>query len=124
MRSARDHRRIGQCLQSESEIRGRLKSLLRIFFQTPANEPFQGRWRIGCELRNGWGLFVENRAYRVGGSWSLERLLAHHHLVQDGAQRENVCPLVRRLASSLIGGHVVDLTKRNSGQRDRRGQIR
>jgi hypothetical protein len=49
----------------------------------------------------------------------MERADARQHLVQDRAEREDVRPLVRRLALDLLGRHVAERSHHDAGLRAR-----
>ena len=57
----------------------------------------------GDEIRR---ILLEDRGHRVGGRVAFERSLPREHLVEHGAEREDVGALVRGLAAHLLGRHV------------------
>src|SRR5215831_441644 len=59
-------------------------------------------------MRNGRRLLVENGADGVGFCRLLKRTLTHNHLVKDGAESENIGPLVSSESADLFGRHVSD----------------
>ena len=65
-------------------------------------------------------ILFENRAHGIDGRVAMKRAFSGKHLVEDGAERENVGTRVSRLAAHLLRRHIADCPHDSSsvGSRD------
>ena len=63
------------------------------------------------------GFFVGDGVHRVEGGFALERKLRGDHLVEDGAEGEDVAAAVELLPASLLGAHVAERAHHRPGDR-------
>ena len=102
----RRHARIGERLQRKGHVRGRLKTLLRTFLETTIHHPLQSRGRSCRDLRNGRRILIQDCRHGFRRSRFTERLLARYHLIEDGAEGEDVRAVVGGLSAHLLGRHI------------------
>ncbi len=93
--------------QLPCEIGGALPPFLGHFGQTLRNDPVECSrdvWPIGFDRRR---RVIEHRGHDAGGAVGVEGFSAREHLVQDGADREDVGSPVDTLSLELLGRHVL-----------------
>ena len=98
---------IGRCLQT----------LFGVFFQTPLDEKVERGRDARLDLRDGIGLRRDNRGDQVWLALAFERLPPRHHLVEDGAEGEDVGARVGFLAFELLRRHVLHGAEDHPGGR-------
>ena len=62
-------------------------------------------------------IFFEDRRHRVDRRLAAERALARQHLVEHGAEREDVRAMIGRPAAHLLGRHVADRAEHHARRR-------
>ena len=102
-------------LDVEREVVRRVEPLLGVFLQAVADDPLEAggdRLVRDGEIRR---IFLEDRGHRLARRVGVERALAREHLVEDGAEREDVRARVGGLALDLLGRHVADRAHDHAG---------
>jgi hypothetical protein len=95
-----------QRLEGEAYVPRRLEALGRLLLEAPAHDAIERRGdRAGARLDRR-RVLAQDGGERVGRRRAAERTLARHHLVEDGAEGEDVAPRVCGPASRLLGRHV------------------
>src|SRR5215467_5114439 len=90
-------------LQTERNVGRRIESPMRIFLQAVMHDSLQHRRYVAIRRAQIRWLFVQDRAYRVGGSVPPEGALAREHLVENGPKTENVGARIKRLSPPCSG---------------------
>jgi hypothetical protein len=62
--------------------------------------------RVARDLRNARRIFTQDGRHRLGGRRMLKSALAGQHLIQDGAKREDISPMIDQLASHHFRRHI------------------
>jgi hypothetical protein len=60
-------------------------------------------------------LLVENCRHRLRGRFPAKRADARQQLVEDDAEGKEICPMVDRQATDLLGRHVADRAEHDAG---------
>ena len=107
-----------QRLEREREVAGRLEPLRRVLLEAPADDAIEGGMD-GARRQLG-RLGLENGGHGLDRGVAAERPRSREHLVQHGAEREDVRPEVRRLAAHLLGRHVSGRSEHRAGNRGHR----
>ena len=95
-------------LDVEREVVGGLEALGGVLLQAVVDDPLQRGGQGRVRHRHLRRLFLEDRVQRLDRRAPLEGALAGEHLVQDGAEREDVRPMVGIVPAHLLGRHVPD----------------
>ena len=115
LRHRAGERAAGERLEIEGEVVGRAVALLGVLLQAVADDALEDR-RDGAagdlQIRR---IVAQDGAHRVGGGAALEGALAGEHLVEDGAEREDVRAVVGGQAAHLLRGHVADRAEHDAG---------
>ena len=94
-----------------------VESPLGTLFQTVSDDALQPRADVLVGHRKvGWVLFQDGR-HCVGGGVASEGALARKHLVEDGAEGEDVAARIGWLASHLLRRHVPECPEDDAGLR-------
>ena len=100
-RSARDRRvrrgRSRELLEVEGDVPRRLEALLGVLFETVGDDPLEGRGQAAVRLGEIGRILLEDRVHRLHGRGAAERAPARQHLVEDGAEGEDVGAMVHGL---------------------------
>ena len=95
-----------QVLQHDPKVRHALPPPLRVLAEAAFEHAFQLGRQIGDEPPRRLGLLGNDGRERARRRVALERATAGHHLVQDGAKREDVRSAVDLLSLRLLRRHV------------------
>ena len=93
-------------LELEREVARGLESILLVLLETPPHDGHGHRRQAGVERERIRGFRMHHGVHRLEWRLALKRALAGEHLVQHGAEREDVGAVIDRLASHLLGRHV------------------
>ena len=104
--AGRRSRRGRDLRQIELQITRRLKPFVRVLFEAMPDDSFERRRNDRRCRGEGRRLLSQDRAHGVGGRVTLEGALARDHLVENGAEAEDVRARVHRLRAHLLGRHV------------------
>ena len=121
--------RLGNPLQLERQVARRLPALGRLLGHAASHEPVEGARGHRRQAGNRSRIFLEDRGDQAGLAFALEGPLCGQHLVQQGAEGEDVAARVGLLPLELLGRHVLKraddhpLRGQRRGHRRRRGQI-
>ena len=110
----------GGSRERERDILRGLKALGRILLHAVADDALQSEWNGGIAARP-LRIVFQNRTHRFGGRLAVERAPSAEHLVDDGAQAEDIGPVIGRGAAHLLGRHVADGAEHKAGLRIHRG---
>ena len=119
-------RRARKRFEVEREVVGRVEALLGILLEAVAHDALEA----GRDVLVGDGeirrILLQDRRHRVRGGVAVESASAREHLVQDGAEGENVRARVGRPAAHLLGRHIAERAHDDAGlgARGGRGQVR
>ena len=80
----------------KSNVAGGMETLLGIFLQAMLHDPFQRRRNILVGVAQVGRILFQDRAHGVGSGIAVEGALAGEHLVEDGAESEDVGAVRRR----------------------------
>ena len=90
-------------LKRKTQIRRRLKSLLRILLEAALYNSFEPRRDTGQNLREGCRFLIQNRAHRIDRRRLLKGPLPCQHFVKNRAKRQYVRSLIRDLSRTCSG---------------------
>ncbi len=93
-------------LERERDVARGLEAFWWILLETMADDPVEGGWKRMSVARQLRRLFAQDRGHRLRAGFSLERAAPREHLVEDGAECEDVRAVVGGLAAHLLRGHV------------------
>ena len=106
---------IGEGFQVEGHIAGRLKTFGGIFFQAVAHDAFERGRNIAIGLGEVGRILFQDGAHGLDGGFAVEGALAGEHLIENGAEGEDVGARVGGLAANLFGRHVAGGAHHGSG---------
>lgn len=95
-----------QALQVGTHLRRALIAEVAVFLQGFVDDPFQFGGHVGIQPKRGRGCCVENSLEDDRGTLAAERRNARGHLVEHGAEREQVAAAVDFFRARLLGRHV------------------
>src|SRR5262249_20502796 len=85
-----------------------MEAMLWAFLQTVSHHALQ-RWRnLAAGLSRLRRLCIQNRVHRLDRRIALERSLARQHLVENGAEGEDVRAMIGLLPAHLLRRHIAD----------------
>ena len=102
------------------EVDGRLHAPARVLLEASLHDPREAGRERRLQLLERRRIVLENGGHHVGRRVSPERADAARHLVEDGAEGEEIGPGVDALAAALFGRHVGDRPHDLPGHRPRR----
>ncbi len=108
------HREPGESFESEGDVVRGMEPLLGILLDRVPDDPLEaGRDALvrDGEVRR---FFPQDRRHRLGRRVAVERSPAREHLVEDGAEGEDVRPGVGGLALHLLRRHVAERPEHDS----------
>jgi hypothetical protein len=85
-----------------------LEPLLGILLETVAEDSLQTRRDVLVGQREVGRILPQDRRHRVRGGVPAESAFAREHLVEDGAEREDVGSGIGRMPAHLLGRHVAE----------------
>ena len=103
--------------ERERQIARRLKALVGALLETVADDLDELGRQGAAALAKMRRLLVEDRHHRLDRRGALEGAATRQHLVEDGAEGEDVGAVVGRLAAHLLGRHVTDGAEHHAGLR-------
>ena len=98
--------RRGRLRKRKHDVPGGLEPVLPILLQAVLDDVVESRRDVPPRLRQLRRLLHQDRRDRVARRFSLERLLAREHLVQDRPEGEDVGAVIDRQPPDLLGRHV------------------
>lgn len=104
----------------EGQVPCRLEALLRALLEAAPQDALDARREHTLRARLLQRVQLQDRDHRLGRAVALERPAPEEHLVEDGAEGEDVGAMVGGQAAELFGGHVSD----RADERARRGRGR
>ena len=84
------------------------ESLVGALLQATPDDALESGRNLALRPRQLSGLVLQDRVQGLHRGAPLESATATQHLVEDGAEGEDVGACVRRLTAHLLGGHVAD----------------
>ena len=108
-------------LEVEGEVVGRVKARLGILLEAVVDDALEAGVDLAVRRRELGRLPHEDRRHGRGRGVAVEGALPREHLVQDGAEREDVGTRVGRAAAHLLGGHVAERSEDHAGLGGGRG---
>ena len=107
---------VAQVAQFAIEVAGGLVALIRLFGQAAFDSPLERRGQLSLDRRR---VFVENRSHRLRRCRPMEGPLTRQHLVENHAEREDVCTMIDMLSAHLLRRHVPRRSHHYAGLRGR-----
>ena len=112
---ARDGGRARQRFEGEREVVGGMKPRGRVLLQAVQHEPFERRRDVAVRLGEGGRVFPEDGRERVGRRLAAKGAAPRQHLVEHGAEREDVGAVIHLLPAHLLRRHVADSPHHRAG---------
>jgi hypothetical protein len=85
-----------------------LKSLGRTLLETPIDDARERRWNVPLGDREIRWILLQDRHHRVRRRLALECAPPREHLVQHGAEGEDVGAMIGRRRADLFGRHIAE----------------
>ncbi len=92
--------------QIERNIAGGMKSLLGIFLQAVLHNPLQRRRNIAIGFVQLRRVFLQDRAHRIRGRFSVKSPFTRDHLEQNRPKTEYIGARIHRHAAHLLRRHI------------------
>jgi hypothetical protein len=102
-------------VERKRQVACRLKSFRAILLQTAEHDPVDRREGMRCRGRHLRRIVVEDGVHRLDRGVAAKRARAAEHLVEDGAEGENVRAVIHVLTADLFRRHVSDGAEHGSG---------
>ena len=101
--------------QRVGEVPRGLEALRRVLLEATRDEAVERGGNAGRALRGLRRMVPEDRGHRLAGRRPRERASPRQHLVEDGAEGEDVAAGVGGLAPDLLGRHVARPSQDDAG---------
>ena len=95
-----------QRIQRKSQIAGGLKARLRLLFEAALCDPLQPERHVHCALGEVRRFLFENRIHDLNSRVAVERTASRYHLVENGAETEDIGTMVDRFTAHLLRRHI------------------
>ena len=92
-----------------------MKTLFRVLFQAMAHDVLKAMWNGGIGLRNFRRVVAQNGGVNIGKTGPIKGALAGKHLVQDGAEGEDIRTRVGSFAADLLRRHIAGCAHHRAG---------
>ncbi len=105
----------GKMFEIECDVAGGMETRLGILFQAMLHDALQRRRNIAIGLAEVGRILLEDGAHGVGRRLAVEGALAGEHLVENGAEGEDVGAGIDGLAANLLGRHIARGAQHHAG---------
>ena len=111
--------------QLRGDVLGALPSVVGVLFETLLHDTFERTRRGRNDSRNRRRLLIQQRRDEAGLAVRRKRALAGRHLVEDGAEREQLGARIHLVRLHLLRGHVWHRAHHHTGvgERSRRRRV-